>query len=124
MISDQSCTTRSSFTNVLHPLLKSHSFLSVLIFFFFHIASCCFVSSYACPRNLIPSSNYSLFSQFNMSKRTVRADRDQCQNLRHNFAAPYNVSQLFELFGRYHLNHDRKAAQKEFAKVSCPNTCQ
>ena len=123
MISDQNCTTRSSITAVLHPFFNSHSFFCQYYYFFFHVASYCFVSSYAFPRNLILSSK-SLFFRFNMGKKTVRADRAQCKKLRHNFAASYNVSQLFELFGRHHLNRDTKAALKEFAKVTFPNRCR
>ena len=66
--------------------------LSSLVRKSIHVAGCCFASSFAWPRYLIPSSK-KLFFQFNMSKKTMKADRVQyggCENCvttlqHHNF---------------------------------------
>ena len=64
-----------------------------------HVAGCYFASSFAWPRNLIPSSK-KLFLQFNMRKKTVKDDRAQYGGYKncvttlqhHNFPQLFSIS--------------------------------
>ena len=96
-----------------------------------NVAGCCFASSFARPRNLIPSSK-KLFFQFNMSKETVKADRAQyggCENCvtslqHHNFPQLFSISpttnnwtlDIFRLL--FEPNHTCKSDRKQLRKNS------